>query len=95
MVVDTQTVKRIASLAKLKIDDDKVKDAEGEFNKILDWIEQLNEVDTNHVEPLLSVNDENLRLREDKVTDGNQRDAVLANAPVSSYGYFVVPKVVE
>ena len=95
MVVDTQTVKRIASLAKLKIDDDKVKDAEGEFNKILDWIEQLNEVDTNHVEPLLSVNDENLRLREDKVTDGNQRDAVLANAPMSSYGYFVVPKVVE
>lgn len=95
MAVDTKTVKRIASLAKLKIDDDKVKDAEGEFNKILDWIEQLNEVDTNHVEPLLSVNDENLRLREDKVTDGNQRDAVLANAPVSSYGYFVVPKVVE
>lgn len=95
MVVDTQTVKRIASLAKLKIDDDKVEDVEGEFNKILDWIEQLNEVDTNHVEPLLSVNDENLRLREDKVTDGNQRDAVLANAPVSSYGYFVVPKVVE
>ena len=95
MVVDTQTVKRIASLAKLKSDDDKVKDAEGEFNKILDWIEQLNEVDTNHVEPLLSVNDENLRLREDKVSDGNQRDAVLANAPMSSYGYFVVPKVVE
>lgn len=95
MVVDTQTVKRIASLAKLKIDDDKVEDVEGEFNKILDWIEQLNEVDTNHVEPLLSVNDENLRLREDKVSDGNQRDAVLANAPVSSYGYFVVPKVVE
>lgn len=95
MAVDTKTVKRIASLAKLKIDDDKVKDAEGEFNKILDWIEQLNEVDTNHVEPLLSVNDENLRLREDKVTDGNQRDAVLANAPMSSYGYFVVPKVVE
>lgn len=95
MAVDTKTVKRIASLAKLKIDDDKVKDAEGEFNKILDWIEQLNEVDTNHVEPLLSVNDENLRLREDKVSDGNQRDAVLANAPMSSYGYFVVPKVVE
>lgn len=95
MAVDTKTVKRIASLAKLKIDDDKVKDAESEFNKILDWIEQLNEVDTNNVEPLLSVNDENLRLREDKVTDGNQRDAVLANAPVSSYGYFVVPKVVE
>lgn len=95
MAVDTKTVKRIASLAKLKIDDDKVKDAESEFNKILDWIEQLNEVDTNNVEPLLSVNDENLRLREDKVTDGNQRDAVLANAPMSSYGYFVVPKVVE
>ena len=95
MAVDTKTVKRIASLAKLKIDDDKVEDVEGEFNKILDWIEQLNEVDTNHVEPLLSVNDENLRLREDKVSDGNQRDAVLANAPVSSYGYFVVPKVVE
>ena len=79
----------------MKIEDEKVEATEKEFNKILSWIEQLNEVDTDNVEPLVSVNDSHISCREDKVTEGNQSAAVLANAPQAEYGYFVVPKVVE
>ena len=95
MAVDADTVRKIAFLSRLKVDYDKINDAENEFNKILDWIEQLNEVNTDNVEPLESVNDEHLKLRDDVVTEGNQRDEILANAPLSEYGYFVVPKVIE
>ena len=73
----------------------RLRSTEKEFNKILSWIEQLNEVDTDNVEPLVSVNDSHISCREDKVTEGNQSAAVLANAPQAEYGYFVVPKVVE
>ena len=95
MAVDADTVRKIAFLSRLKVDDDKIKDTEDEFNKILDWVAQLNEVDTSSVEALESVNDTNLILREDNITAGNQRDEILSNAPLSEYGYFVVPKVVE
>ena len=95
MAVDADTVRKIAFLSRLKVDDDKIKDTEDEFNKILDWVAQLNEDDTSSVEALESVNDTNLILREDNVTAGNQRDEILANASLSEYGYFVVPKVVE
>lgn len=95
MAVDADTVRKIAFLSRLKVDDDKIKDTEDEFNKILDWVAQLNEVDTSSVEALESVNDTNLILREDNITAGNQRDEILDNAPMSEYGYFVVPKVVE
>lgn len=95
MAVDTETVKRIAFLSRLKVNDDKIKDTEQEFNNIFNWIEQLNEVNADNVAPLESVNDFNLTLRDDEVTDGNCRDEVLANAPDAEYGYFVVPKVVE
>lgn len=95
MAIDTDTVKKIAFLSRLRVSDDKIADTQKEFNDILKWIEQLKDVDTSNVEPLESVNEEALRLREDVVNDGNQRDAVLANAPDAEYGYFVVPKVVE
>ena len=95
MAVDNDTVRRIAFLARLKVEPEKLEDTKSEFNKILDWIEQLNEVNTDNVEPLESVNDEHLKLRDDVVTEGNQRDEILANAPLSEYGYFVVPKVVK
>ena len=95
MAIDTQTVRRIAFLSRLKIDDDKIALAEEEFNKILAWVEQLQEVPTDDVEPLISVNENNLSLRKDEVTEGNQAEAVLANAPMKEYGYFAVPKVVE
>lgn len=95
MAIDTQTVKRIAFLSRLRIEDDKIKATEDEFNKILQWVDQLKEVDTENVEPLISVNENYLVLRKDEVTDGNQADAILANAPMKEYGYFAVPKVVE
>ncbi len=95
MSVDVQTVKRIASLAKLKIDEDKAPAAEIEFNKILQWVDLLKEVDTSSVEPLVSVNENFLEMRRDEVTEGNQAEAVLANAPLKEYGYFAVPKVIE
>lgn len=95
MAIDTETVKRVAFLSRLKIDDAKIEATEKEFNKILSWIEELNEVNTDNVEPLISVNDTTLRLRDDKITDGNYQEAVLKNAPDKEYDYFAVPKVVE
>lgn len=95
MSVDTQTVKRIAFLSRLKIEDDKIAAAEEEFNKILQWVDQLKEVDTSSVEPLVSVNENFLEMRRDEVTEGNQAEEILANAPMKEYGYFAVPKVVE
>lgn len=95
MAIDKETVKRVAFLSRLRIEDDKIEATEQEFNKILNWVEQLNEVDTDNVEPLVSVNDSNITCRDDIITDGNQPEAVLANAPLKEYGYFVVPKVVE
>ena len=94
MAIDTETVKRIAFLSRLRVDDDKIEATENEFNKILQWVEQLNEVDVSDVEPLISVNENTLSLRDDEVTDGNQSQAVLANAPMQEDCYFAVPKVV-
>lgn len=95
MAIDAQTVKRIAFLSRLKIEDDKIAATEEEFNKILQWVDQLKEINTDDVAPLISVNENHLALRQDKVTEGNQAEAVLANAPMKEYGYFAVPKVVE
>ena len=95
MAIDKETVRRIAFLSRLRVEDDKIEAVENEFNKILNWVEQLKEVDTESVEPLISVNENHLILRKDEVTEGNQAEAVLANAPQKEYGYFVVPKVVE
>ena len=95
MAIDNETVKRVAFLSRLKVEDEKIEATKEEFNKILNWIEELNEVNTDNVEPLISVNDMTLRLREDQITDGNYQEAVLANAPDKEYDYFAVPKVVE
>ncbi len=95
MAIDNETVKRVAFLSRLKVEDEKIEATKEEFNKILNWIEELNEMNTDNVEPLISVNDTTLRLREDQITDGNYQEAVLANAPDKEYDYFAVPKVVE
>ena len=95
MAIDNETVRKIAFLSRLKVEDDKLDATKDEFNKILNWVEQLKEVNTDGVEPLISVNDSNLILRQDEVTEGNQADEILKNAPQAEYGYFVVPKVVE
>ena len=95
MAVDENTVRRIAFLARLKVHEDKLNATKDEFNKILDWMAELDEVNTDDVEPLICVNEQTLRLRDDEVSDGNQRDAVLKNAPSAEFDYFSVPKVVE
>lgn len=95
MSVDAATVKKIASLARIAITDDEVAKIAPELDNIMGWIEQLGEVDTASVEPMTAVIPNHLRLRDDVVTDGGKRDAVLANAPQAEHGFFTVPKVIE
>jgi aspartyl-tRNA(Asn)/glutamyl-tRNA(Gln) amidotransferase subunit C len=95
MSVDAATVKKIASLARIAITDEEVAKIAPELDNILGWIEQLGEVDTSSVEPMTAVIANTLRLRDDIVTDGDKRDAVLANAPQAEHGFFTVPKVIE
>lgn len=95
MSVDTATVKKVASLARIAISDADAERLAPELNNILGWIEQLGEVDTSAVEPMTAVISNQLRLRDDVVTDGGIRDDVLANAPLAEHGFFTVPKVIE
>ena len=95
MSVDTATVRHIARLARLQMSDAEVAATVPELNNILGWVEQLGEVNTDGVEPLTAVIDQQLRLRDDVVNDGNVREKVLANAPDAQHGFFAVPKVIE
>ncbi len=96
MSVDKSTVQRIASLARIKVPDEELETLARELSQILGWVEQLDEVDTDGVTPMASsAEGMELRWREDTVTDGGKADDVLANAPESRNGYFVVPKVIE
>lgn len=95
MSVDKETVARIAHLARIKVEDAALASMTGELNQILDWVEQLSEVDTEGVAPMTSAVETTLFRRVDEVTDGNVRDKVLANAPAPEYGFFAVPKVIE
>jgi aspartyl-tRNA(Asn)/glutamyl-tRNA(Gln) amidotransferase subunit C len=93
--LDEKTVARIARLARIAVPEDELEPLAGELSHILEWIEQLNEVDTEGVAPMTSVVAMRLAWRADRVTDGGQAEAILANAPARQDGYFVVPKVVE
>ena len=95
MAVDTETVRRIAFLARLKVEPEKIDDTKQEFNKILDWVGKLEKVNTDNVKPLASMSNESLFLREDEVTAGKNSAEILKNAPATEFGHFVVPKVVE
>lgn len=95
MSIDVQTARNVAKLARIKVEDDALPALAQEFSAILGFIEQLNEVDVEGVEPMVSVTPQRLKRREDIVTDGNQAEAVLANAPDTREGFFAVPKVVE
>jgi aspartyl-tRNA(Asn)/glutamyl-tRNA(Gln) amidotransferase subunit C len=96
MSVDKSTVARIAQLARIRVPEEDQEILAGELGKILGWIEQLDEVDTDGVSPMTSTAEGmTLRWREDAVTDGDRQDDVLANAPAARDGHFVVPKVVE
>ena len=95
MQVDEATVRRIARLARIKVTDAEAKALEAELSGILDWVKQLDEVDTKGVEPMTAVVSTTLKMREDRVTDGGIADEILANAPAREDHFFVVPKVVE
>ena len=100
MSVTREEVAKIASLARIKMGDAELDTMVPELNNILDWVEQLGEVDCSGVEPMTAVIPNTLRLRDDVVdadplTGGNRRDDVLANAPAAEHGFFGVPKVIE
>lgn len=95
MSVDQQTVRRIAHLARIAVPDEEIAALGEELNAILAFVEQLNEVDVAGVEPMTSVTPMRMKRRDDRVTDGGDAERVLANAPLSEDGFFLVPKVVE
>lgn len=95
MSVDSATVKRVARLARLKVKDEDVPRLAGELNSILAFVEQLNEVDVSNVEPMTSVVNQAMKMRDDVVTDGGYPKDVTRNAPASEDDFFMVPKVVE
>lgn len=95
MSIDESTAARVAKLARIKVEPARLPALAAEFNTILGFIEQLNEVDVDGVEPMTSVTPQRLKRRVDEVADGNQQGAVLANAPDVREGFFAVPKVVE
>jgi aspartyl-tRNA(Asn)/glutamyl-tRNA(Gln) amidotransferase subunit C len=95
MSLDRNTVRTIAQLARIRVADEQLDGLAGELSGIIQWVEQLAELDTTDVEPMTSVTAMTLQLRADDVTDGGDRDAVLANAPEVVEGFYAVPKVVE
>ncbi len=95
MSVDKDTVRRVARLARLAFPEERLEPMAGELNRILAWVEQLNEVDTSSVEPMSSAVKVSLKMREDAVTDGGKAAEVVKNAPLGEDNYFAVPKVVE
>ena len=95
MSVDQATVKRVAKLARVAITDERAEELRDELNTILGFVEQLNEVDVDGVEPMTSVVDVEMKKRADVVNDGEMADAITANAPATDDHFFMVPKVVE
>ena len=95
MTVTLQDAKKCANLSRLGLSDEKLETLVPQLSNIIGFVEQLGEVNTDNVEPLASVVDINMRLRDDVVTDGGYPEEILANAPETLEGYFAVPKVVE
>jgi aspartyl-tRNA(Asn)/glutamyl-tRNA(Gln) amidotransferase subunit C len=95
MSVDAQTVRRIAHLARIAVAEDEVEHLRGELNSMLAFVEQLQEVDVEGVEPMTSVIPMAMKKRTDTVTDGGIADDIVSNAPATEGHYFLVPKVVE
>ena len=95
MALDKANVAHIASLARVRLAEAELEPLASELSQILDWVEQLNEVDTTGVAPMASAAATQLPMRDDAVTDGGCRDAILGNAPRAAHGFFTVPKVVE
>lgn len=95
MSIDQDTARRVAKLARIKVEEDALPALAQEFNTILGFIEQLSEVDVEGIEPMVSVTPMRLKRRADVVTDGGMQDNILSNAPDAREGFFAVPKVVE
>ena len=95
MAIDAATVRKVAHLARIRVEEGKLEPLASELSGILAWIEQLNEVDTEGVAPMASTEAVKLPMRDDLVTDGGDPQAILANAPKADRNFFVVPKVVE
>lgn len=95
MSIDRDTAAKVAKLARIRVDEDHLDALAGEFNAVLGFIEQLNEVDVTGVEPMVSVTPMRLKRRPDVVTDGGMQEKILSNAPDAREGFFAVPKVVE
>ena len=95
MSIDKATAARVAKLARIKVEETALPALAEEFNMLLGFIEQLDEVDVEGVEPMTAVTPQRLKRRKDYVTDGDQQDKVLANAPDAREGFYAVPKVVE
>ena len=95
MSIDNSTVKKVAKLARIKVDLSEEENLKNELNNILEWVDKLQKVDTKNIEPMLSVSNEPMPMREDKVTSKLENNEILSNAPEKKAGFFVVPKVVE
>jgi len=95
MSVDLATVRHIAHLARIAISDEDAKNMEGDLNSILEWVEQLSEVDTDGVEPMTSVVRMEMKKRDDVVSDGGYAEKIVHNAPAYEETFFMVPKVIE
>ena len=95
MTIDLKTIKHISKLSRISVDDAKANKLAGDLNSIFDFIEKLNELNTNNVEPLTSVAETTLKLRADEVKSKNIRDQILKNSPEENEDFFVVPRVVE
>lgn len=95
MSIDTETARKVAKLARIKVEETDLPALAQEFNAILGFVEQLNEVDVDGVEPMVSVTPMRLKRRQDAVTDGGMQAKILSNAPDAREGFFAVPKVVE
>ena len=97
MSIDKNLVRKIAKLSRISVSEDDVKDLSEELSKILEWIEQLSQVNTNEVEPIFSSFEEDaeLKKRKDEIADGGYRENIIANAPKTKEGFFLVPKIVD
>ena len=95
MTIDLKTVKHISKLARISIEEKKAKKLAGDLNSIFEFIEKLNQLDTDKVEPLTSIAETKLQLRNDKIKSENIREQILKNSPNENKDFFVVPKVVE
>ena len=95
MSVDTQTVRRIAHLARIAVADNEIEHLKGELNSILSFVEQLSDADVSNIEPMTSITPMQMKQRQDAVTDGGIADDIVKNAPASEDHFFLVPKVVE